>query len=86
MENKEEKFEYYFSQLQKYMLTYKQVELIKDFADHLRSDNLERFQRYRERDPIRKILRILTTVEVDKEKIALFTRYAQTCTANNYSY
>ena len=54
MESEQECFEYWFSKLQKYTLTPKQVELIKDFSDQLRHKNLERFQMYVGRDPIRK--------------------------------
>ena len=86
IENDHDVFEYWMSKLRKYILTPKQVELIGEFSDHLRTKNLERFEKYVGRDHIREILRSLAKVKVNDENLAQFKRFAQTCTANNNSY
>ena len=86
MDTHQLEFDYWFSMLQKFTLTPTQVELIQTFSDSLRINRLERFQRYKGRDPIRKVLDRLAQMEVNEEEIAQFKRYAQTCTANNSSY
>ena len=62
------------------------MELIKNFLDQLRHKNLERFQMYAGRDPIRKTLREFAKIEANEEQVAQFKAYAQMCTANNSSY
>ena len=86
MESDHDSFEYWMSKLRKYILTPKQVELIGEFSDQLRTKNLERFEKYMGSDPIREILRSLAKVKVNDENLAQFKCFAQSCTANNNSY
>ena len=79
-------FEFWFSELRKYTFTPRQVELIKEFSDQLRNNDVRKFEIYVGKDPIRKILRSLAKTEASKEEVVEFKSFAQKCTANNESY